>query len=90
MKRLIIFAAFFICSLLMTFAQYSGSGNGTEDDPYLIYNVTQFYQMSNFLNQPDVVFSLKKDLNLTDWIDENSPTEGWQPIHRVCRQKHYC
>ena len=79
MKRLLTSAALFLCSLL-TFAQFSGSGSGTEDDPYLIFNETQLSQMANFLNQEGVVFRLMKDLDLTNWIDENSPRQGWQPI----------
>lgn len=67
-------------SLLTTFAQYSGSGNGTEDDPYLIFNENQLSQVSNFLNQEGVVFKLMKDLNLTNWIAENNPSQGWLPI----------
>lgn len=63
-------------------AQYSGSGNGTESDPYLIYNETQLYQMNNFLGSSNagVVFKLMKDLDLTDFIDENFPFEGWIPV----------
>ncbi len=79
MKRI---ASFLLCLTvaLTVQAQYSGSGSGTENDPYLIYNEIQLSQMSNFLNEDGVVFSLKKDLDLTDFISENSPTEGWQPI----------
>ena len=69
----------FFCSL-MTFAQFSGSGNGTEEDPYLIFNENQLAQLSNFLNQEGVVFKLMKDLDLTDWIEENNPKQGWLPI----------
>lgn len=79
MKRLLTSAALFLCSLL-TFAQFSGSGNGTEEDPYLIFNETQLSQVSNFLNQEGVVFKLMKDLDLTDWIAENNPRQGWLPI----------
>ena len=79
MKRLLTSAALFLCSL-MTFAQFSGSGSGTEDDPYLIFNETQLSQMANFLNQDGVVFRLMNNLNLTNWINSNSPTQGWQPI----------
>lgn len=78
-KRLLTLAASFLCTLF-TFAQFSGSGSGTASDPYLIYNETQLSQMANFLNQSGVVFSLKKDLDLTSWIAENSPSQGWQPI----------
>ena len=80
MKRLLTSAVLFLCCIATSFAQFSGSGSGTENDPYLIYNVTQLSQMANFLNQEGVVFSLKKDLDLTNWIAENSPTQGWQPI----------
>lgn len=79
MKRLLTLAALFLCTL-MSFAQFSGSGNGTEDDPYLIFNENQLAQVSNFLNQEGVVFKLMKDLDLTDWIAENNPKQGWIPI----------
>ena len=36
--------------------------------------------MGNFLNQSGVVFRLMKDLNLTTFISENSPSQGWLPI----------
>lgn len=31
------------------FAQFSGSGSGTANSPYLIYNETQLAQVANFL-----------------------------------------
>ena len=80
MKRLFTSAAMFLCSLLTTFAQFSGSGNGTEEDPYLIFSENQLAQVSNYLNQEGVVFKLMKDLDLTDWIAENNPKQGWLPI----------
>ena len=80
MKRLLTLAAMFLCCVATTFAQYSGSGSGTENDPYLIFNENQLAQMSNFLNQEGVVFKLMKDLNLTNWIAENNPSQGWLPI----------
>lgn len=61
-------------------AQFSGSGNGTESDPYLIYSATQLYQMNNFLNQSGVVFKLMTDIDLSDFIAENFNDEGWTPI----------
>lgn len=75
---LIICAAFSI----VTHAQYSGSGNGTESDPYLIYNETQLYQMNNFLgdSHTGVVFKLMKDLDLSEFISDNFPSEGWIPV----------
>ena len=80
MKRLLTSAVLFLCCMATTFAQFSGSGSGTESDPYLLFNETQLAQVSNFLNQEGVVFKLMKDLDLTDWIAENNPTQGWIPI----------
>lgn len=80
MKRLITLAAFLTCLLLPSLAQFSGSGNGTEDDPYLVFNETQLSQVSNFLNQEGVVFKLMKDLDISEWIAENNPRQGWLPI----------
>lgn len=56
---------------VVSFAQFSGSGTGTESDPYLIYNENQLAQLGNFLNQEGVYFRLPKDLDMTDWIAEN-------------------
>lgn len=79
MKRLLTSIAFVLCALA-GHAQYSGSGSGTTDDPYLIFNETQLSQMANFLGQEGVVFRLMKNLDLTNWIAENSPSQGWLPI----------
>lgn len=62
------------------FAQFSGSGSGTESSPYLIYNESQLAQVANFLGQEGVVFSLQKDLNVSTFIAENYPSQGWLPI----------
>ncbi len=64
----------------LSFAQFSGSGSGTESDPYLIMNATQLSQMANFLGQEGVVFKLQKNINLISWIAEENPRQGWAPI----------
>lgn len=79
MKRLTSLAAMLLCSLL-TFAQFSGSGSGTENDPYLILNPIQLNQMRNFLNQSGVYFKLMADIDLTDFLEDENPTQGWQPV----------
>lgn len=79
MKRLLTSGALFLCSLL-TFAQFSGSGSGTENDPYLILNPIQLNQLRNFLNQSGVYFKLMADIDLTEFIEDESPTQGWQPV----------
>ena len=79
MKRLLTSAALFLCSLL-TFAQFSGSGSGTESDPYLIFNPIQLNQLRNFLNQSGVYFKLMADIDLTEFIEDENPDQGWQPV----------
>ena len=80
MKRFLLLGALFLCSVLTTFAQYSGSGSGTESDPYLIFYADQLNQVRNFLNKDGVYFKLMSDIDLTDWIEENNPSNGWQPV----------
>lgn len=79
MKKLF---TFILCAVfaIAARAQFSGSGSGTVSDPYLIFNPTQLAQMANFLNNPDVVFELKNDINLTEFISDNYPAEGWAPV----------
>ena len=80
MKRLLIWGAMFLCSMLTALAQFSGSGSGTEESPYLIFNVTQLSQLSNFGGQSGVVFRLMKDIDVSEWITDNNPRQGWTPI----------
>ncbi len=79
MKKLFLLL---VCAILAmgARAQFSGSGNGTEADPYRIYTDIHLAQMANFLNQEGVVFELMKDVDLSSYIMENSPTQGWTPI----------
>ena len=67
------------CSLL-TFAQFSGSGSGTEDDPYLILNPIQLNQLRNFLNQSGVYFKMMADVDLTEFLEDEDPSQGWKPV----------
>ena len=70
----------FLCCMATSFAQFSGSGSGTENDPYLILNPIQLNQMRNFLNQKDVYFKLMADIDLTEFLEDESPSQGWQPV----------
>ena len=79
MKRKLTFAALFLCTL-MTFAQFSGSGAGTENDPYLILNPIQLNQMRNYLNRSGVYFKLMANIDLTEFLQDENPTQGWQPV----------
>jgi len=80
MKKLLTSVALLLCSLLTSFAQFSGSGSGTESDPYRIFNAVNLTQMRNFLNQEGVYFKLQNDIDLTDWLADNYPGQGWQPV----------
>lgn len=80
MKQFLLTGALFLCSILSTFAQFSGSGSGTESDPYLIFYADQLTQVRNYLGKDGVYFKLMADIDLGDWLNDNSPSEGWQPI----------
>ena len=80
MKRLLSLAAMFLCCMATTFAQFSGSGAGTENDPYLILNPIQLNQMRNFLNKEKVYFKLMADIDLSEFIEDEYPSKGWLPI----------
>ncbi len=50
-------------------------GSGTEADPYRIYTAEDL-QGANKIGY----YKLMNDIDLTSWINENSPTKGWVPI----------
>lgn len=80
MKKYFLTGFLLLFSFLSVFAQYSGSGSGTENDPYLIFNADELSQIRNFLNNEKVYFKLMDDINLEEWISENNPNQGWSPI----------
>ena len=80
-KHLLLFLCV-LCSLGAS-AQFSGSGTGTQSDPYLIFNPIQLNQIRGFLNQSGVYFKLMSDIDLTEWIADNNPNQGWQPVGTV-------
>lgn len=80
MKRLLTSAAMFLCCITTSFAQFSGSGSGTENDPYQILNPIQLNQLRNFLNTSGVYFRLDANIDLTEFIDDEYPSQGWLPI----------
>ena len=84
MKKLFLKSLFAAACCLVfpagMFAQFSGSGSGTKDDPYRIFNADQLNQVRNFLEKEDVYFSLEADIDMTQWIAENNPSQGWLPI----------
>ena len=79
MKRILLTLACILTFYGSIQAQFSGSGSGTEEDPYRIFNAEQLNQVRNFTSN-NVYFSLEADIDMTDWIAENNPSQGWLPI----------
>jgi len=80
MKRLLLSAAMFLCCVATTFAQFSGSGSGTKNDPYLILNPIQLSQMRNYLKQDGVYFKLMANIDVSEFIEDEWSSQGWMPI----------
>ena len=59
---------------------FSGSGSGTESDPFLIFNPVQLNDVRNSVGYSGVYYKLMNDIDMTEWIAENNPQQGWQPI----------
>ena len=80
MKRLLMSTAMFLCCVATMFAQFSGSGSGTENDPYLILNPIQLSQMRNYLNKSGVCFKLMANIDVSEFIEDEWSSQGWMPI----------
>lgn len=80
MKRILL-STILLMTFMSSWAQFSGEGSGTEEDPYRITNALQLTQMANFTDNSDVYFQLENDIDLTEWIAENNPIYGWTPIN---------
>ena len=76
MKKIIITTLLAVCSINIQ-AQFSGQGSGTEKDPYLITNADELFEVRNDMS---AYYKMVNDIDLTDWIREESPTQGWTPI----------
>ncbi|MBR7054041.1 MAG: hypothetical protein IKI26_04665 [Prevotella sp.] len=63
--------------VLQAHAQFGGSGSGTENAPYLITNEDELFDVRNNLSAH---YKLIADLDLTEWIKDESPKDGWNPI----------
>ena len=76
MKQILLLALCLTCSVQLS-AQFSGKGSGTSDDPYQITNADELFEVRNALSAS---YILMNDIDLTEWIADNSPTQGWSPI----------
>lgn len=77
MKKVLFLVLSAFCPL-WALAQFSGNGSGTAEDPYQITNADEFFEIRNML---EASYLLMNDIDLTDWIEENSPAQGWVPIN---------
>lgn len=76
MKHLILLATAAVMTCFSSFA-FSGKGGGTEKDPYEITNADEFFEIRNEL---DACYKLMNDIDLSEFIKEDNPTQGWSPI----------
>lgn len=60
-----------------TMYAFSGQGSGTEKDPYLVTNADELFEVRN---EPTAIYLQTEDIDLTEWIIDNNPTQGWIPI----------
>lgn len=68
-------------------AQFSGQGSGTEKDPYQITNADELFEVRNDLS---AYYKMMNDIDLTDWIKEESLMQGWAPIGNESAQFEGC
>lgn len=79
MKHLILLTTAVVMACFSSYA-FSGKGGGTEKDPYQITNADEFFEIRNEL---DAHYKLMNDIDLSEFIKEESPTQGWAPIGNV-------
>ncbi len=73
----------FLLSNFTTYAQFGG-GDGSQGNPYQISTAVHLASLAANVNNgnayADTYFLITQDIDLTSWIDANSPQEGWNPI----------
>lgn len=75
-KRISIFTTALLFGSATMYA-FSGQGSGTEKDPYLVTNADELFEVRN---EQYAVYLQTEDIDLTEWIADNNPTQGWIPI----------
>ena len=79
MKKALFFLLTLIAPVWAVGQSFSGSGSGTSSNPYQITNASQLDAMRDFLNRK-VYFKLMNDIDLTDYLTSEYPSQGWLPI----------
>ena len=76
MNKKVLLTICMICPV-WAWAQFSGNGSGKAEDPYQITTADELFEVRNALSAS---YKLMNDIDLTEWIQENSPSQGWSPI----------
>lgn len=82
MKRISVFLLVIIGLVFPTVSRaldFPG-GNGTSENPYWITTAEELNKVREYVNQENVYFQLKENIDLTDWLITNKPDKGWIPI----------
>ncbi len=77
MKKNLFALCLLLCVTTLVRAQFSGKGAGTDSDPYQITNADELFEVRNDLSAS---YKLMNDIDLKQWIEEDNPTQGWNPI----------
>ncbi len=62
----------------MQVSVFSGNGSGNAESPYLITTAVELDEVRDNLTAH---YRLMNNIDLTDWITQNSPVKGWEPIN---------
>ena len=62
----------------MQVSAFSGNGSGNAESPYLITTAVELDEVRDNLTAH---YRLMNNIDLTDWITQNSPVKGWEPIN---------
>lgn len=75
--RRYLFMFYLLVPAITVYAQFSGKGAGTKSDPYQVTNVDELFEVRNDLS---ACYKLMNDIDLEQWIKEDNPLQGWNPI----------
>ena len=73
----------FTVSLLIIYSNafaFSGKGNGTKNSPYLVSNADELFEIRGDLK---AYYKLIQDIDVSEWITDNNPQQGWMSIGSV-------
>ena len=75
MKKYFLLLAYLLTSVWCW--AFSGQGSGTMSDPFLVTNADELFEVRYNLT---AYYKQMNDIDLTEWIAEESPSQGWSPI----------